>query len=67
MTVSEQSQKQAAKNWLEFQYQLVVDHVGTSSTTGAIVMLRGKQITIPNPWGAGLAFTSDFRLAFPRL
>jgi hypothetical protein len=66
MTVSEQSQKQAEKNWREFQYQLVLDHVGTSSTAGAIVMLAGKQITIPNPWASGLAFTSDFRLAFPR-
>ena len=67
MTVSEQSQKQAEKNWQEFQYQLVVDHVGTSSTGGAIVILASKQITIPNPWGTGLAFTSDFRLGFPRL
>jgi hypothetical protein len=67
MTVSEQSQKETEKNWREFQYQLVVDHVGTSSTGGAVMMLAGKQITIPNPWGAGLAFTSDFRLAFPRL
>jgi len=66
MTASEQSQKQAEKNWQEFQYQLVVDHVGTSSTGGAIVMLAGKQIIIPNPWSSGLAFTSDFRLAFPR-
>jgi hypothetical protein len=67
MTASEQSQEQAKKNWLDFQYQLVVDHVGTSSTGGAFVMLSGKQILIPNPWGSGLAFTSDFRLAFPRL
>ena len=67
MIVSEQSQRQAGKNWQEFQYQLVVDHVGTSSTAGANVTLAGKQITIPNPWGSGLAFTSDFRLAVPRL
>jgi hypothetical protein len=65
MIESKQSQKQAEKNWREFQYQLVVDHVGTSSTGGAIVMLGGKQVIIPNPWGSGLAFTTDFRLAFP--
>jgi hypothetical protein len=67
MIVSEQSQKQAEKNWREFQYQLVVDHIGTSSTDGANVTLAGRQILIPNPWGQGAAFTSDFRLAFPRI
>ena len=67
MIESEQSQKQAEENWREFQYQLVVDHVGTSSTEGGIVTLAGKQIIIPKPWHGGLAFTSDFRLAFPLL
>ena len=67
MTESEQSQTQAEKTWREFQYQLVVDHVGTSNTEGANVTLAGKQIIIPNPWGGGLAFTSDFQLAFPQL
>jgi hypothetical protein len=66
MIVSGQSQKQAEESWQEFQWQLVVDHVGTSSTGGANVTLAGKQITIPNPWSSGIAFTSDFRLAVPR-
>lgn len=66
MVESEQSQKQAEMHWREFQYQLVLDHVGTSSTDGgAYVTLSGKQVIIPSPWGGGLAFTSDFRLAFP--
>lgn len=67
MIDSEQSQKQAEKNWREFQYQLVVDRVGTSSTEGSVVMLAGKNVVIPNPWYGGLAFTPDFRLAFPLL
>lgn len=66
MVESEQSQKQAEMHWREFQYQPVLDHVGTSNTgEGAYVMLSGKNVLIPNPWGGGLAFTSDFRLAFP--
>lgn len=64
---SEQSQKQAEKNWRDYQYQLVVDHVGSSSTGGAVVTLAtGKQVVISPPWDAGLAFTRDFRLAFPQ-
>jgi hypothetical protein len=64
MIDSEQSLMQAERAWREFQYQLVVDHVGTS-TEGAVETLGGKRTIIPNPWGGGLAFTSDFRLAFP--
>jgi hypothetical protein len=68
MIESEQSQKQAEKNWRDYNYQLVIDHVGSSKESGAVVTLaNGKQVVIPNPWALGLAFTTDFRLAFPQL
>ena len=63
---SEQSQKQAEKNWQDYKYQLVIDHVGSSKESGGVVTLaNGRQVVIPNPWASGLAFTTDFRLAFP--
>jgi hypothetical protein len=65
---SEQSQNQAGQNWQDYKYQLVIDHVGSSKESGSIVTLpNGKQVVIPNPWASGLAFTTDFRLAFPQL
>ena len=65
---SEQSQKEAEKNWRDYKTQLIVDHVGISTTgPGGYLMLAGKQVLIPSPWASGLAFTSDFRLAFPQL
>src|SRR5437773_7516959 len=67
MIESEQSQKQAEKNWQDYKNQLVIDHVGSSVGSGGIITLtNGKQVVIPNPWASGLAFTTDFRLAFPQ-
>ena len=66
---SGQALDQAHKNWKEYQYQLVIDHVpgAREATTGSFVTLStGKQVIIPNPWYVGLAFTPDFRFAVPR-
>ena len=67
MIDSEGSAMQAEKNWREYQYELVLDHVGNSKSGGEIVKLAtGKELVIGAPWASGLAFTPDFRLAFPR-
>lgn len=67
VTESEQSRRQAERNWRDYQHQRMADHAGNSSTgSGAIVELaNGKQVLIPYPWASGLTFTTDFRLAFP--
>ncbi len=67
VTESEQSRRQAERNWRDYQHQLMADHAGHSSTgSGAIVELANdKQVLIPYPWASGLTFTTDFRLAFP--
>ena len=66
MTESEQPLKQAEIAWKDFNYQLVVDHVGNLPTGGYsnVTLSSGKQVRIPAPWGV-LVFTSDFKLAFP--
>ena len=58
---------QAEKSWSDYWHQLVLDHFPPSpNANGVIVTLpSGKSVTIPYPWGNGLAFTPDFRVAFP--
>ena len=69
MTQSEDSQKHAENNWKDFKIQLVVKHIGSSTTgSGSVVSLStgdGGNITLPNPWTGELAFTTDFRFATP--
>jgi hypothetical protein len=66
MSASEQSQKQAVNNWLDFKYQLVIDHVGsTAEGYSERTLSSGKPVKIFVPWNSGLAFTTDFRLAIP--
>jgi len=68
MTDSEGSAMQAEKNWREYQYELLLDHVGNSKSGGGVVKLAtGKEVVVGAPWTSGLAFTPDFRLAFPRM
>ncbi len=59
---------QAQKSWSDYWYQLVLDHVPPSPTAGGsiVTLPSGKSATIPNPWGNGVVFTSDFRVAVPR-
>ena len=58
---------QAEKSWPDYWFQLVLDHVPPSPVGGSIVTLRsGKSATIPTPWGGGVVFTPDFRVAVPR-
>jgi hypothetical protein len=58
---------QAEKSWSDYWHQLVLDHFPPSpNANGVIVTLpSGKSVTIPYPWGNGLVFTPDFRVAFP--
>jgi hypothetical protein len=70
MTQSEESQKHAENNWKDFKIQLVLKHIGTSTTgsSGGFVRLStgvGGDILVPNPWAGELAFTPDFKLATP--
>jgi hypothetical protein len=59
---NEQSQKQAEKNWQDCKYQLVINHVGISSTgSKPSVTLAGKR------GASGLTFTTDFRCAFQQV
>ena len=66
---SEDSQKHAENNWKDFKIQLVVKHIGSSTTgNGSVVLLStgvGGNIVLPNPWTGDLAFTTDFRFATP--
>lgn len=69
MTESEQSQKQAENAWKDFNYQLVAnhvtaDHAGTAGYSD-VTLSSGKQIRIYMPSTEMLAFTNDFKLAFP--
>lgn len=66
MIENQQSQKQAENAWQDFQYQLVIDHVNISNSTGYndVTLSTGKQARIPFPWN-GIVFTTDFKLALP--
>ena len=58
---------QAQKSWVDYQHQLVFDHILPNPEGGAVATLpSGKSVTIPNPWGSGVVFTRDFRVAVPR-
>jgi hypothetical protein len=60
--------EQAQKNWMDYWHELVLDHVPPTSPFpgGSVVTLpNGKSGTIPNPWGNGIVFTPDFRVAVP--
>lgn len=57
MAESQQSLRQAEKNWTDYQSQLVANHTLDS----------GKQTVVSPPWTNGLAFTPDFRFAVPRM
>ena len=58
---------QAQKNWLDYWHELVLDHVPPNPGSGGSVVTlpNGKSGTIPNPWGNGIVFTPDFRVAVP--
>ncbi len=58
---------QAQKNWLAYWHELVLDHVPPNPGSGGSVVTlpNGKSGTIPNPWGNGIVFTPDFRVAVP--
>lgn len=71
MDQSKESEKQAETNWQDFRTQLVLKHVGASTSgSGNYVRLSGSvggQVLVPDPWSTNLAFTPDFRLATPEL
>jgi hypothetical protein len=56
-----------AKSWLDYQHQLLFDHLPPNPEGGLIVTLpSGISATIPDPWVNGVVFTPDFRVAVPR-
>ena len=66
---SKEANKEAMKNWEDYENQFLADHVGTATSndeTGGAVMVGGKHVPIPQPWSNGVAFTPDFRMAVPR-
>jgi hypothetical protein len=65
MTESEQSRKQAHNAWMDFNIQLVVDHVPATESYSEVTLSSGKQVRIWPPWNGLLVFTTDFKLAFP--
>lgn len=66
MLEARQAFEQAQKNWRDYQYELVADHVPATGTGLPVTLQSGKGAVIPNPWGFGMAFTPDFRVAVPR-
>lgn len=66
MTESQQSLRQAQKNWLDYQNELVADRFPSGKEGAVLTLSSGKQAVIPYPWSNGLAFTPDFRFAVPR-
>ena len=58
---------QAQKSWLDYQHQFLFDHLPPNPAGGIVVTLpSGQTATIPDPWGNGVVFTPDFRVAVPR-
>lgn len=66
MVESQQSLRQAEKNWMDYQHELVADHFPSGKEGAVLTLSSGKQAIIPYPWSNGLAFTPDFRFAVPR-
>src|SRR5215471_1390922 len=65
---SEQSQKQAQIAWQDFNYQLAADHAGNPAKEAGynvVTLSSGKQLRLYSPWVGPLAFTADFKIAFP--
>jgi hypothetical protein len=60
---------QSEKSWSEYWHQLVLNHVSPSPESGGTVVTlpNGKTATIPEPWTNGIIFTTDFRIAVPRV
>jgi hypothetical protein len=67
MIDSEASALQTETNWREYQYELLLDHLGNSKSGTVMKLATGKEVVVGAPWTGGLAFTPDFRLAFPRI
>lgn len=68
MTESEQSLRQARIAWQDFQIQFMADHSGscaTATTYSEATLSSGERVRICPPWMQGVAFTTDFKLAFP--
>lgn len=59
---------QKQKAWLDYQNQLVLDHVPPNPNAGGsiVTLPDGATATIPNPWANGIIFTQDFRVVVPR-
>ena len=79
MRASEQSAIAARGAWQDFEHQFMADHSSGSGTRAELTLSSGKRVQIFSPWvttgyGAegefqiwrGVAFTTDFQLAFPR-
>jgi hypothetical protein len=68
VTESGQAQKLAEIAWREFNCQLTADHAGNPAPGAAyseLTLSTGKRIRIYEPWNGLLAFTADYKLAFP--
>lgn len=60
------SLKRAEKNWTDCQHEVAADHVATNGPGEQIKLPDGKTVKLPYVWSGALAFSTDFRLAFPR-
>ena len=66
MLESAQAHDQSRKSWRDCQYEIVASHIPSTGEGDDVILPSGKSVRIPNPWGGGLAFTPDFRIAVPR-
>ena len=58
---------QSQKSWRDYQLQLAFDHAPPNPEgESSVILPSGKAATIPIPWGNGVVFTPDFRVAVPR-
>jgi hypothetical protein len=66
MTDSRDALQQQQKKWIDFQHQLIANHIPEHGGGGVVTLPNGKQYIVPQSWDRGLAFTPDFRFAVAR-
>jgi hypothetical protein len=55
---------QARKNYVDYSYELVADRF-PNADGNYVALSSGRTVRLPRPWGGGVAFTPDFRIAVP--
>jgi hypothetical protein len=57
--------EKARMDWLLYEHQFVLDHIGPSREGAIITLPDGKSAMIAPPWASGIEFSTDFQTAVP--